>query len=107
MATPDPVTDAVAGAVLRRDGFACVAPSLGASSRECRDQWGERAVVSTVPFIYRRAALTLDHVRDEPMMGKRAPSDVQHLVTLCWWHHLEGWATSHRPDLRQYLKENP
>ena len=49
--------------------------------------------------------LTLDHVKDQPMMGKRAPSDPQHLVTICLSHHVEtGWATSHRPLLRTYLK---
>jgi hypothetical protein len=37
------------------------------------------------------------------MMGKRAPSDMAHLVTLCEHHHLDGWATSHRPLLRRYL----
>lgn len=55
--------------------------------------------------------LTLDHVKDEPRMGKRAPSDERHLVTLCRWHHIEsGWATSNRPLLRWYLRslyENP
>ena len=38
-------------------------------------------------------------------MGKRAPSDAAHLVTLCWHHHLDGWATAHRPELRAYLRE--
>lgn len=47
---------------------------------------------------------TLDHVKDQPMMGKRAPSDLQHLVTLCFHHHLDGWATSHRELLREYLR---
>jgi hypothetical protein len=48
--------------------------------------------------------LTLDHVQDGyGRMGKRAPSDMAHLVTLCWHHHLDGWATSHRPELRAYL----
>ncbi len=54
--------------------------------------------------------LTLDHVKDEPMMGKKAPDDEQHLVSLCERHHLDtvagsNWATSHRPLLRLYLKE--
>lgn len=49
--------------------------------------------------------LTLDHVKDQPMMGKRAPSDQQHLVTICLDHHVgNGWATSNRPLLRQYLR---
>jgi hypothetical protein len=48
--------------------------------------------------------LTLDHVQDGyGRMGKRAPSDRQHLVTLCRHHHLDGFATSHRPELREYL----
>ena len=50
--------------------------------------------------------MTLDHVKSQPMMGKRAPSDAAHLVTLCENHHLwTGWATSHRPLLREYLRE--
>jgi hypothetical protein len=50
--------------------------------------------------------LTLDHVKDQPMMGKRAPSDEHHLVTICMGHHVEStWATSHRPLLRWYLKK--
>ena len=56
--------------------------------------------------------LTLDHVHRHAggTKGKRAPSDEQHLVTLCALHHLgEGdkggriWATAHRPLLRGYL----
>lgn len=52
--------------------------------------------------------LTLDHVNDQSMRGKRAPSDEQHLVMLCEEHHLgmkagRNWATSHRPQLREYL----
>ena len=82
----DPVTRDVALAVLRRDN-GCVAVWLGESGRDCRGR------------------LTLDHVKDEPRIGKRAPSDMDHLVSLCEYHHLEtGWATSHRPELREYLR---
>lgn len=38
------------------------------------------------------------------MMGKRAPSDARHLIACCEYHHLEGWATSHRPAIREYLR---
>lgn len=49
--------------------------------------------------------LTLDHVKEFAMMGKRAPSDPQHLVTICLGHHVENhWATSHRDILRTYLR---
>ena len=81
----DPVTSKMYEAVMERDKNECVAPSLGASSN-CDGQ------------------LTLDHVREFAMMGKRAPSDLKHLVVLCWHHHLNGWATAHRELLREYLK---
>ena len=90
------VTPQVAAEVMQRDG-GCVAVLLGAAD-DCRDKWGT-AVRSDA-----KAALTLDHVRDQPMMGKSAPSDARHLVTLCWGHHLHGWATSHRPEIREYLE---
>jgi hypothetical protein len=82
----DAVTSDLRLAVLYRDG-GCVAVKLGASSADCAGR------------------LTLDHVKDAPMMGKRAPSDMAHLVALCEAHHLQtGWATSHRPELRLYLR---
>jgi len=82
----DPVTSEVRLAVLQRD-HGCVAVELGADPGDCR------------------GPLTLDHVKDQPRMGKRAPSDPAHLVTLCRFHHLDsGWATGHRPELRAYLR---
>jgi hypothetical protein len=79
----DPVTPELRLAVLERDG-GCVA-----------FEWATDAC---------KGRLTLDHVKDQPMMGKRAPSDMAHLVTVCEHHHLDGWATSHRPELREYLR---
>jgi hypothetical protein len=64
-----------------------VAVILGRPPAECRDR------------------LQLDHVKDQPRMGKRAPSDARHLISVCAFHHLEGWATSHRPAIREYLRE--
>lgn len=94
----DPVTPEVRLFVLARDG-GCVAVKLGESPADCR------------------SPLTLDHVRDQPKVGDpivkrgpdrkhryRAPSDPAHLATVCSFHHLEGWATSHRPELRAYLR---
>jgi hypothetical protein len=82
----DPVTPQLRIAILTRDG-GCVAPYLGGSFMDCSGR------------------PTLDHVKDEPMMGRRAPSDERHLVTLCEYHHLwSSWATSHRPELRDYLR---
>lgn len=85
----DPVDPMLRIRVFQRDG-GCVAPRLDRSVELCAGR------------------LTLDHVRDEAMMGKRAPSDERHLVTLCELHHTglvagANWATSHRPELRTYL----
>lgn len=81
----DPVTPELRVLVLTRDR-GCVAVRLGEPPASCAGR------------------LTLDHVKDQPMMGRRAPSDLAHLVTVCWHHHLDGWATSHRPELRAYLR---
>ena len=88
MRRKDPVTPELYAEVMARDGWMCVAQRLdpGAYSHE--------------------GPLTLDHVKDQPRMGVRAPSDIDHLVVLCYHHHLDGWATSHRPLLREYLKGN-
>jgi len=91
----DPVTPALRLAVLERDHEACVAPWIELFSGS-----GELRLLGIC-----RGRLTLDHVQDGGgRMGKRAPSDMAHLVTLCEHHHLDGWATSHRPELRAYLE---
>lgn len=81
----DVVTPETWLAVMTRDAYTCAAARLGAPDA-CR------------------GGLTLDHVKDQPMMGKRAPSDPEHLVVVCYYHHLGGWATANRPALRAYLR---
>ncbi len=84
--TRDRVSPELAAEVFARDG-GCVAVTLGWNPATCEGR------------------LTLDHVKDQPRMGKRAPSDAAHLVALCEKHHIwTGWATSHRPALREYLR---
>ena len=99
----DPVTPSTAELVFERDGYACVAPRLGATD-PCLDRWGRPVVEGRWPGGQPRQALTLHHVKDFLMMGKRAPSDPAHLLTLCWGHHMNGWATSHMPEAREYLR---
>ena len=95
----DPVTPGLYYEVIARDlrvAGGCVAAFLDLS-HGCRDQWG-------TPFPPENVPLTLDHVQDGGgRMGKRARSDREHLVSLCYHAHLNGWATSHRPLLRLYL----
>lgn len=101
MTRKDPVTQETREYVFERDarmtgwlvyaptGPICVAPYLDADSGPC----GSRT--------------TLDHVQSGyGRMGKRAPSDAAHLVSICARHHLEtGWATSHKAELRIYLSQ--
>ncbi len=76
---------AVYDAVLQRDGT-CVAPLLDAQS-PCR------------------GPLTREHVRPGGgAMGMRRITRVDAVVILCAHHHLDGWATSHKPELRAYLE---
>ena len=95
----DPVTPEVRLAVLKRDS-GCVAVRLGADPAGCA------------------GPLQIDHVKDQPHIGDpivkrgperkhryRAPSDLAHLVSMCRGHHVDnGWATAHRPELREYLE---
>jgi len=87
--------DAVIARDIRQAG-GCVAAYLD-PSHACRNRWGEPQ--------HPASDLTLDHVQsDYGRMGKRAPSDPGHLVSLCFGAHLgTGWATSHRALLRDYL----
>lgn len=99
--------------VTSRDGFRCVAPVVDPESGPCHDRWGqdiERWPVRRMD----RNLLTIAHVKDgdAQSMGKRAPSDANHLVLLCWGHH-EGagerrghcWGTKREglEALRAYL----
>jgi len=72
-------------AVLRRDG-GCVAPRIQPGIDPCRGR------------------LTREHVRPGGgAMGMRRVTRVDAVVILCEHHHLDGWATSHKDDLRMYL----
>lgn len=103
MPRKDPVKPTVAQYVFDRDG-GCVAPLVDTGCGPCRSRWG---AVHQRTF---RGMLTLDHVRNEAMMGKRAPSTPDNLVTLCYGHHIattgggSQWATAHRNELREYLR---
>lgn len=88
----DPVTPALRLAVLERDA-GCVAVRLGADPAGCAGR------------------LTLEHVKDQSRMARRAPSDLRHLVALCEGHTEAGakagyqWNTDrvNRARLREYL----
>lgn len=91
----DPVTPDLHRRIRQRDG-GCVAAVLD-DRHVCRDAFGNRHRWDALDL------LTVDHVKDEPRMGVRAPSDPEHLVAMCHWGNLY-WASSHRTPLREYLK---
>jgi len=92
---PNPVTGAVRWAVVHRDRM-CVLAML-VTGHVCRDQWGERHAS------YDQRKLTIEHVKDELMMGRRAPSDVGHLVALCAGANIDVPSKSDREAMRHYL----
>jgi len=96
--TPDPVTPEVREAVLRRDQM-CVLAFLDESHTYCRDAWGNEHPADDL------SKLSLEHVKDELAMGKRAPSDPQHLVALCAHANIGVPSKAQRALLRQYLRE--
>lgn len=91
----DPVTGAVRWAVIHRDG-GCVLAQL-VEGHVCRDQWGE------AHDSYDRRKLTLEHVKDALMMGRRAPSDLSHLVAMCAGSNIGVPSKDERAAIREYL----
>ncbi len=82
-------------AVMLRDGE-CFLHKLD-SAHVCRDRWGR------THSPYALDLLTLDHVKDHAMMGRRAPSDQWHLVAMCWAGNVGGPSREERQAERSYL----
>lgn len=95
----DPVTPSLHAAVLRRDR-GCVLAHLE-SAHECRDVWGVPHRSDDL------AKLSIEHVKSEPMMGRRAPSDLQHLVALCYAANVGVPSKEQREQFREYLASFP
>lgn len=92
----DPVTPALYDEVLARDKMCIAALMLGAD-HECRDSWG-------TPHDPRETwRLSLEHVKSELAIGKRAPSDAAHVVALCHGSNVAVPSRALRTLLRQYL----
>jgi len=101
----------VRAAVLRRDGFRCIAPEIDGLAGWCRDTWGNP--ITQFPAYDRGPQfVTMSHTKDadELAMGKKAPADSEHLVTLCPWHHQgtqggSNWEAVNRNKIRKWLAE--
>ena len=91
----DPVTPAVRSTVLRRDGE-CLEYKRN-PAHVCRDRWGASHAAWALDL------LTLEHVKDQPRMGVRAPSDPAHLVALCFAANVGVPSKEARAFFREYL----
>ena len=93
----DPVTSELRLAVFARDG-ACVLSKLE-TDHQCRDQWG-------TPHDPREVnRLSLEHVKSDLRAGLRAPSDLRHLVAMCWSGNVGVPSKESRALIRAYLLE--
>ncbi len=98
-------------AVLRRDGYRCIAPQIDGLSGWCRDAWGN--VITHWPGrdtgpVY----LQMSHTKEqgELAMSQKADSDIEHLVTLCPFHHTgttagSNWEAVNRNRIRHFLDD--
>jgi hypothetical protein len=97
MVTRDRVTPELHEAVLFRDRQ-CLLSAIE-PDHVCRDRWGNMHE----PWAWLH--LTVEHVKDQPRMGKRAPSDMAHLVALCYAANVGVPSKSQREAFRAYLRE--
>jgi hypothetical protein len=80
--------EALSTAVFERDGWTCLAPTLDPEAGPCHDVNG--LAVSPIELQLQkrmslvRMVLTLQHLQ----IAGTTEHDLQHLLTLCWGHHL-------------------
>lgn len=95
--TRQTVAPSVRDEVLRRDRV-CIAFRAD-PSHVCRDTWGVPHRPDDV------GKLTLDHVKQDLMMGRRAPSDAAHMVAACCAINVGVPSKGLRAIERAYLAE--
>jgi hypothetical protein len=109
-----PITSLLHEKVVRRDAWAIYLASEerihhGVTFREFLAL--PRPICLMRLFDQRKSAMcsgrtTLDHVKDEPMMGKKAPDDEFHLTALCLYHNtFEPPSRAFRAFQRAYLAD--
>jgi len=76
----------------------CVA-AIRDPAHVCRDRWGQVHAPDDLD------RLTIEHVKDQPRMGKRAPDDPAHMVALCWASNVGVPSKALRQWMREYLAE--
>lgn len=109
--TPQRIPPAVRAEVLRRDGYRCIAPQLDPKAGGCRDAFGN-VITKTFRGDPGPKFLQMSHTKDEGelSMSMKAPTDPQHLVTLCPFHHTgtkagSNWEAVNRDGIRRHLSQ--
>jgi hypothetical protein len=92
---PEPVPYSERAAVYARDKV-CFLYRLD-SDHICRDPWGNPHAPDDL------VKLTLDHVKDSLMLGRKAPNDRLHLVAMCWRGNVDVPSKAIREAERSYL----
>ena len=95
--TRDPVTPELVAHLWARDG-GCVLAQVSPDHR-CRDIWG-----NPIPWNDRRGT-TVEHVKSQPRLGRRAPSDPGHTVLLCGGSNVGVPSKAERALLRAWIAE--
>ena len=94
----DPVSADTVSAVLVRDR-GCVAAQID-PDHECRSALGYPHRWDDL------AQMTMEHVKDQPRLGVRAPSDIGHLIALYHAANLY-WGPTHREEERAWIAAHP
>ena len=79
-----------------RDG-GCVLAQVSPEHR-CTDTYGS-------PIEWNGRGITVEHVKDQPRMGRRAPSDPGHTVLLCGGSNVAVPSKADRARLREWIAE--
>jgi hypothetical protein len=93
----DKVSPELHAAVLRRDRM-CVMARMAPEGHKCKTVWGREHAPDDL------ALLTIEHVHDTAMMGKRAPSDLAHCIALCGAANFAVPSKAMRDWFRAYLE---
>lgn len=105
------ISPKVRDAVLRRDGYRCVAPQIDGMAGWCRDVWNH-PITSWPAYDRGPQYVQMSHTKGqgELSMSKKATPTPSHLVTLCPWHHTgtaagSNWEAVNRNKIRKWLDD--
>lgn len=82
--------------VFERDGWRCLAPELDPDAGPC-------GLLRPGDRLNNTTNLTYEHVSKFSAKGRKADDREEEGLTLCRWHNVGPWASSHRHEERVHL----